>query len=78
MVYFWAFQNTPNHEGCLQDQKYRLYNSLSSSLPSIFPLSSNFRAVRRNPTLPAHLSSAVERSRCLLKGVGRSSWHEWD
>lgn len=47
MVYFWAFQNTPNHEGCLQDQKYRLYNSLSSSLPSIFPLSSNFRAVRR-------------------------------
>lgn len=57
MVYFWAFQNTPNHAGCLQDEKYRLYNALSSSLPSIFPLPSNFRAMRR--IRPSRRISAV-------------------
>lgn len=46
MVYFWAFQNTPNHVGCLQDEKYRLYDALSGSLPSIFSLPSKFRVIR--------------------------------
>lgn len=61
MVYFWTFQNTPNHVGCLQDKQYRLYNALGSSLPSIFPLPSNFRAIRRRRRIQPfwHLSAVL-------------------
>lgn len=61
MIYFWGLQKTHSHVCCLHDDKYRVYNTLSSVFQLFFHFPSNFRGLRsRRRICPSRHVSVVQ------------------